>query len=220
MLKSMILKEEIIRLREAKGWDQSELARRAGIKQQTLSLIETGPTKSSQFIGAIADALEVPVSQIDSSFSKSVVRLPARHKTITDVAQAGTDKVFPYFAAAEGGDGAIILSWDAIEYSYPPPGLETVRGAYGMFIVGESMEPRYERGERVWVNPNLPPRPGNDVLIFQSRDGETTALVKRLIRATPSEWLVSQFNPPKRLSLPRKTWVHCHVITGRSNQGF
>lgn len=215
MLKGMILKDEIIRLREAKGWDQIELARRAVIKQQTLSLIENGKTKSSQFIGAIAEALEVNVSQIDSSFGKSVLSLTQRQ----DAVSQGAGKVFPFFAAAEGGDGAIILSWDAIEYSYPPPGLETVRGAYGMYIVGDSMEPRYERGEKVWVNPNLPPRPGDDVLLFQTRDGETKALVKRLIRATSTEWLVSQFNPQKKFSLPRKTWAHCHVITGRANHG-
>jgi phage repressor protein C with HTH and peptisase S24 domain len=219
MIKGMIIKDEIIRLRLEKGWDQIDLARRAGIKQQTLSLIESGGTKTSKFIGPIADALEVSVNQIDTSFSGFAPQ-STRRSNNTDMLQGGTERTFPIYAAAEGGDGAIILSWDAIEYLPPPPGLALVRGAYGMYIVGESMEPRYERGEKVWVNPNLPARPGNDVLIFQSRDGETKALVKRLVRSTSTEWIVSQFNPQKSFKLSRSIWVHCHVITGRANQGF
>lgn len=219
MLKGMIRAEEIVRLREALGWDQAELARRAGMKQQALSLIETGKTKSSRFIGAIAEVLRVPVSQIDTSFNE--INTSSRGNRGGEMLQSGTvEKYFPYFAAAEGGDGAIILSWDAIEYSVAPPGLERVRDAYGMYIVGESMEPRYERGEKVWVNPNIPPRPGNDVLIFQSRDGETKALVKRLVKITSTEWHVSQFNPYRTFKLPKSSWGHCHVITGRANQGF
>lgn len=219
MLKGMILKDEIIRLREAKGWEQSDLARMAGIRQQTLSLIEVGQTKSSSFIGPIADALGVPVNQIDTSFSGLAPRATQR-KHNTEMLAGGIERSFPIYAAAEGGDGAIILSWDAIEYITAPPGLEHVRGAYGMYIVGESMEPRYERGEKVWVNPNIPPRPGNDVLIFKSRDGETQALVKRLARTTSTDWHVSQFNPQKSFKLSRSIWGHCHVITGRANQGF
>jgi transcriptional regulator with XRE-family HTH domain len=219
MLKGMILKDEIVRLRLEKGWDQIDLARRAGIKQQTLSLIESGETKSSKFIGPIAEALEVSVNQIDTSFSGFAPRLAHGNKN-SGMLTGGAERTFPIYAAAEGGDGAIILSWDAIEYLPPPPGLALVRGAYGMYIVGESMEPRYERGEKVWVNPNLPARPGNDVLIFQTRDGETKALVKRLVRQTATELIVSQFNPVKTFKLLRSTWGHVHVITGRANHGF
>lgn len=215
----MILKDEIVRLRQEKGWEQIDLARRTGIKQQTLSLIEKGETKSSKFIGVIAEALGVPVSKIDTSFSGFAPDSPVRLKN-TDMLQGGIDRTFPIYAAAEGGDGAIILSWDAIEYTSTPPGLELVRGAYGMYIVGESMEPRYDRGEKVWVNPNTPARPGHDVLIFQSRDGETKGLVKRLVKITPTELTVSQFNPQKTFKLSRTLWSHCHVITGKANQGF
>lgn len=118
MLKGMILKDEIVRLRLEKGWEQIDLARRAGVKQQTLSLIESGDTKSSKFIGPLADALGVPVSQIDTSFAEFGPR-PLQGRKNAEMLQAGTDRIFPYYAAAEGGDGAIILSWDAIEYGVP-----------------------------------------------------------------------------------------------------
>ncbi|MBO5968276.1 MAG: helix-turn-helix transcriptional regulator [Clostridia bacterium] len=53
-------------LREKKGWTQTELARRAGVKQGVLSYIESGKTKHprSDTLGAIAFALGVPVEKL------------------------------------------------------------------------------------------------------------------------------------------------------------
>lgn len=48
-------------LREARGWSQAELARRAGIRPSTLSAIENGQTKGVDFdtLEKLARALEV-----------------------------------------------------------------------------------------------------------------------------------------------------------------
>lgn len=53
-------------LRLKKGWTQTELARRAGVKQGVLSYIESGKTKHprSDTLVAIAGALGVPVEKL------------------------------------------------------------------------------------------------------------------------------------------------------------
>ena len=53
-------------LRQKKGWTQTELARRAGVKQGVLSCIESGRTKNprSDTLAAIAAALGVSVEQL------------------------------------------------------------------------------------------------------------------------------------------------------------
>lgn len=53
-------------LREKRGWSQSELSRRSGVKQGVLSYIESGRTKRPRIdtILAIAAALEVPVEKL------------------------------------------------------------------------------------------------------------------------------------------------------------
>lgn len=58
--------EKIVLLREAKGWSMTELAKRAGIKQPSLWLIENGRTKKPKFdtLAGIASALGVPVQEI------------------------------------------------------------------------------------------------------------------------------------------------------------
>lgn len=53
-------------LRQKHGWSQSELARRAGVKQGVLSCIESGRTKNPRVdtLSAIAAALGVPVERL------------------------------------------------------------------------------------------------------------------------------------------------------------
>lgn len=53
-------------LREKRGWTQTELARRAGVKQGVLSDIETGTTRDPRVgtLSAIANALEVPIEEL------------------------------------------------------------------------------------------------------------------------------------------------------------
>lgn len=48
-------------LREARGWSQSELARRTGIRQASISAIENGQTSGIDFavLEGLADALGV-----------------------------------------------------------------------------------------------------------------------------------------------------------------
>lgn len=53
-------------LRQKKGWTQTELARRAGVKQGVLSDIESGKTKHPRIdtLAAIAFALGVRIEEL------------------------------------------------------------------------------------------------------------------------------------------------------------
>lgn len=53
-------------LREKKGWSQSELSRRSGVKQGVLSYIENGKTKHPRIdtLAAIAAALGTTVEKL------------------------------------------------------------------------------------------------------------------------------------------------------------
>lgn len=57
----MPIRLRIRELREALGWTQSELARRAGLRHATINRIENEHTSSVDFdtLEALADALEV-----------------------------------------------------------------------------------------------------------------------------------------------------------------
>ena len=122
----------------------------------------------------------------------------------------------PMYGVVEGGDGQILTTWEIIEYTDRPPPLKGIKNGYGMFVVGDSMEPAFSRGNRVFINPNQPPRTGDDVLLFKGPIGQETAgIIKRMVKVTTDIWHVEQFNPPQKFALRRSEWQNCHVVAAR-----
>jgi phage repressor protein C with HTH and peptisase S24 domain len=207
--------DEIKRRREALGWSQSELAERARVKQQTISWMESKKEFVSKSLAGVLQALAEGVSAHDVEASKPPLTIlpPIAHTMLRNQEKPG---LFPVFGAVEAGGGMVIVSSDPVEYRLMPPHLGSVVDAYGVFIQGDSMTPRYEPGEVVEVAPHRPMRHNVDV-VLQSRgeDGERRALVKRLLRWTDTEWHVRQYHPPKDYVLLRSEWPLCHVVVGR-----
>jgi phage repressor protein C with HTH and peptisase S24 domain len=198
--------------REALGWTQAELAQKAGTTQQTIDRLESGQTQLSRATPAILQALGLETVQ---SNTPDIKLEPAK---LVSGEQLVGERDLPVYSAAEGGDGALILSTDPIEWVKRPAPLANVRGGYGIYIVGDSMEPRFNPGEVALVHPHMPYRSGNDVVLYKGDVHDHHAIVKRLRKATATDWHLTQFNPAegesRDFTLPREEWSVCHVIVG------
>lgn len=127
------------------------------------------------------------------------------------------DEPLPVYAAAEGGQGTMILSSEPIDQSPRPYMLRGVRDAYGILITGESMVPAFRPGDVAWVDPRLPPIRGTEAIFYAINDenGEARASIKELVSWTDTTWTVQQWNPAKTFKLPRPEWGKCHRVVGR-----
>ena len=74
--------------------------------------------------------------------------------------------------AIPGEHTRFVMNRQTIDEVMCPPGLENVPEAYAVFVLGDSMEPRYQAGEVVYVHPNKPCRKG-DYVIAQTQDAGT-----------------------------------------------
>lgn len=198
----------IRRRRKALSISQQHLAALASelsktvINQQDVHRIEHGAF--SRAVPAVTEALDVvegrPASAAVPRASVVQKPLPAARGDL------------PVYASARGGPGEILFSFDPVDYVGRPEPLANVRNGFAMYIVGDSMSPAFEQGDLAFINPHVPYRSGNDVLIFRDWEGEQAAVVKRLVRATTDDWQLEQFNPAKKLKLPRAEWPQCYVI--------
>jgi hypothetical protein len=89
-----------------------------------------------------------------------------------------------------------------------PDGLIARPEAFALQVIGASMAPRYEPGDVIAVDPGEPPAIGADVVVaLAAADGEATGralLLKRLLRLTPRQVQLEQFNPRRDdILLPR-----------------
>jgi phage repressor protein C with HTH and peptisase S24 domain len=121
----------------------------------------------------------------------------------------------PAYGQAVGGkDGEFILNGNHIVDILAPPSLQGVADAYAVYVVGDSMEPRYFAGETVFVNPRLPVRRGDFVVAQIAADeGEPPhAYIKRFVAREARALKLEQFNPKKALEFPVGRVISVHRI--------
>lgn len=126
-------------------------------------------------------------------------------------------KDIPVLGSAEcGQDGSFTLNTgEPIDFVRRPPGQMTRRGIYCIYAEGSSMEPVYEAGDLIYVDPHRPPGPGRDVVIQlrkQSDAGEMRYFLKRLVKRSGTQWRVKQFNPEKEIVLEERDIAAIHLV--------
>jgi SOS-response transcriptional repressor LexA len=97
-----------------------------------------------------------------------------------------------------------------------PPNLMNRRDIYGLYVAGDSMEPAYESGQGVIVDPKRPAK-GRDYVVVYLRtreDGDSAAgvLIKRLVRRSASYIELQQYNPPVTFRLDSRLYREVHRI--------
>ena len=205
--------------REARGLSQAQLGLLVGgIKQATVQAIEKGDTARSKYLPEIVVELQIPPEKV----GLPTILPPPPASVLPPVSDPYGPKDFEIYTAAEGGPGEIIRSAEPIDWWPRPIEVQRVKGAYGMYIVGSSMEPEFEAGQVAVVNPNLPLIPGKPCIFYaETEDGTVRATLKRLKRANTDRWHVWQHNPPpgqnNEFTLSRALWRVAHRIVGRQD---
>lgn len=199
------------------GMTQDEIAAALGTSQPTVSRWlkgqePGGPTRDR----LIALAREKGV-QIDTA-AFPIHAINARIGPKTPLGAAG--ETIPVYGQAIGGlDGRFVLNGNKVSDILAPPSLIGVANAYAVYVVGDSMEPRYEAGEAVYVNPGLPVRK-LDWVVVQVRlqnaaDGEPPAgYIKQFISKDERKTKLRQLNPDKVIEFPSDRVVSIHKIVG------
>lgn len=116
-----------------------------------------------------------------------------------------------------------LMMSEVLDYVARPPSLAGDEEAYAVTTIGDSMSPRFEPGEIVFVSPKATVGIGDDVVV-QLRgvdDGDqlaervTTVLLKRLVKRTARAIELKQFNPEKTFSVPIERVRRIHRVRGR-----
>jgi phage repressor protein C with HTH and peptisase S24 domain len=217
------------RLADAMGrarLNQPGLARAAStddqpVTQQTVHNLVSGQTTHSKHLPALADALGVSLEWLTRGDLKAgpgqvaVSGGEAQMSVIRNPAAASRLRVLGM--AECGPDGWSLWNGDVIDTVPTPSGLAGAPGAYAVYAVGSSMEPRYYQGELIFIHPGKPVTAGSFVLvqIRPDHEGDTPrAVVKRLIKRTASKTVLEQFNPAKKFDVRNDDIVSLHRVVG------
>ena len=129
----------------------------------------------------------------------------------------------PILGAALGGEdmGVFMDNGGHFGFAGRPANLSGVKGAYAVYTTGDSMEPRYQHGELLLVNPSKPVTKGCYVVaqLTPAQDGgDRSYLVKQFVRRSAEKLVLSQFQPEKQLTFPAQRVIAVHRIVGTAEE--
>ena len=200
----------IRRRREALGWSQAQLAERVGTSQQTVDRLERGLVSHSRWLSPIQLELELPVGFVVAEINRSPSPIPRESRAFFEKLEADSDfpsgpiKVFAY-------DG-LMLSTNPVFFTERPNLLSGVVGGYAIIADDPGMWPVFNTGDILYLNPRVPPRADNHVLLVSS-DGASHKLATLLARRS-GEWAVRGWTTEKETVLASAAWPTCHVVVG------
>ena len=150
-----------------------------------------------------------------ASDARSTWTGPAPHKPV------------PLIGSAFGGEWEAGVELTELRFSEVldhiarPPFLQMDAESYALEIVGDSIAPRFEPGERAFVSPLSPVRIGDDVVVQLKSTGDppttgtASALIKRLTKRSPDFVELRQFNPELTFQVPMERVSAIHRVKAR-----
>jgi phage repressor protein C with HTH and peptisase S24 domain len=219
---------------ERVGASQADLARHLRLAPSAVSRMFKGERQMKPIeIAHTASFLGVPQNEVlshivESTTSTRAADAPApgrgRPPSVRPPATASSppnllhppDRI-PIRSGARGGsDQEMFLEDGPIGYTSRPANLGGVRSAYAIYMVGDSMVPRYEPGWLLHINPFKPPTRGRDVVVY--KEGQSV-LIKQFVGWEGDTLVLHQLNPPDTLRIPRDQVRECHLVVGVDQEG-
>ena len=192
------------------GLSQPQLAKKVGgITYQAIQQVEAGG--GTKHLVGIARALGVTAEWLQDGHG------PAPSRAMSASRAGGSEKLRVLGMAECGPDGWSLWNGDVIDMIDRPANLNGVPGAFAVYAVGASMEPRYYQGELIMIHPGKPLTIGAFVLVQRrpKTDGEPPrAVIKRLVKRTGTKLVLEQFNPPKTFEIRTADIVSIHRVVG------
>jgi phage repressor protein C with HTH and peptisase S24 domain len=220
--------------REKRGLTQADLGRQVGVSRAAIGQWEAGDTEpSTQHLISVCSVLGISVADATAGVVKlqPLTGGAAVGDRRPETGDAEDDAVRPasaisgmrdlpkdvpvYGVAAGGADADFHTNGEVIDYVRRPPGIANVRKAYAVYVVGDSMSPRYEEGELVYVNPTRPPSIGDYILIeLHAENGHRAGrgYIKKLKSRTGSRIICEQFNPKRDIEFETNTIKLMHRV--------
>jgi len=207
----MNLKERIKNSRIAAKMTQEELARTVGKTRNAVAQWESGLAHPRlNTLEDIAGALNVSLEWLLVG-DKNAGEYDSRQ-----ISDRPAIKLIPIYGQAVAGiNGEFAFDGKKLFEVPCPPQLLNVKNAYGVEVAGDTMSPRYEDGEIVYIDTLRRIKKGDYVvakIMMRKEDSFPTVFIKRFTRHNEKELVLTQLNPAKELVFPHQHVVSVHYI--------
>lgn len=216
-------------LRIERQWTHDEAANAMGISRGQFIKLERGERGlTERTIALAAKAFEVsrsviigeevnspPTGPVEDAWLEPSAAIPADQNAANTTRFLGPRNV-PVYGTGSGGDGGDFrFNGQTIDHAPRPPGIENRRDVYVVYVIGDSVSPKYEDGDPIYVDPHRRPQPRDYVLVELkgAAEGEPgPAYVKRLVGRAGGKLKLEQHNPAGPVDFDENSVVRVHRV--------
>lgn len=199
--------EDIKTFLESAGMAQAELARRIGMDATALNKVIKGirqlKADEADKIRNVIDSRGQRVKIVDTHLMRDITEGEFTHGR----AAAQTSRDLPVYGRGLPDDnGAVSMGKKPSEFIIRPTVLDSVGNGYALWVRDDTMEPRYQSGEVVYVHPDRPTPPNSWVVVkLRPNDHADGArvLIRRLVHISKNNVVVQQLNPEADMEIDR-----------------
>ncbi|WP_246713122.1 LexA family transcriptional regulator [Bartonella apis] len=206
----MSLDTRIFEARKKAHLTQNKLASLVHVTKAAVSAWEHGRSPRRDKLEAIAKATNVSLEWLLLG-DKNAGEYDSRQ-----ISGKPAIKLIPVYGQAVAGiNGEVAFDGKKLFEVPCPPQLLNLDNAYGVEVAGDTMSPRYEDGEIVYVDTVRRIKKGDYVvaqIMMKEEDSFPTAFIKRFIRHNEKELVLTQLNPAKELAFPHQHVLSVHYI--------
>ncbi|MDN4128264.1 LexA family protein [Pantoea ananatis] len=147
------------------GLTQAELAERVGTSQQAIEQLENGKTKRPRYLPELARALGCEIDWLitgtKSGTNVAPAELGSKRIPILSYVQAGLWTESQEYRSYDGGMSYLLVDDDVSN------------NAFALIIEGDSMAPKFNAGDKIIVDPEVYPVPGDFVVALDGVKNQT-----------------------------------------------
>jgi transcriptional regulator with XRE-family HTH domain len=213
-------------LRQAAGLSQEKLAELAGTSQPQINKLEAGQRKMTVdwavklakplgveptvLLGLEGDVMPAGANEMMKYMAGA---RSAAARGVSPAAMNNSHENMPVRAAARGGvDQEMFLEDGPIDWVKKPDYLKNARDPYGMYVVGESMMPRFRPAQILHINPYKPPACGAGVIVVKRNQA---ILIKEFVRRSPEGVVLREYQPEAReFTVAEEDLDTVHTVVG------
>jgi|SRR5579859_209299 len=207
--------------RDLAGFSMQALADRVGTTAPQINKLEKGERRLTlDWMTRLAAALGIEPKDLLPALPQSRAPRAGSDRPLVSGDAAPGPRVpardprdlIPVRSAARGGDEQEMFLEDGpIDYIARPHSLLNVRDAYSIYMIGDSMIPRFRPGQLLHINPYKPAQVGSGVVVTKT---DNVVLIKEFVRRSESMLHLKQYNPVIELKYPLTDIRDLHVVVG------
>ncbi|MDB5363480.1 MAG: transcriptional regulator [Rhodospirillales bacterium] len=206
--------------RDLAGLSMQALANRVGTTAPQINKLEKGERRLTlDWMTRLAEALGIEPKDLLPLPSRAPPTASQDRPLLGGEAAPGPPvpardprDLIPVRSAARGGDEQEMFLEDGpIDYIARPHSLLHVRDAYSIYMIGDSMTPRFRPGQLLHINPYKPPQAGTGVVVTKT---DNVVLIKEFVRRSATMLYLKQYYPAAELKYPLNEIRDIHIVVG------